>query len=120
MFPVIDRWLINRTRGRLKVALGQPIPSLGTRGANHNIRAHLDAVSAQVEGQHVAVRPRVVEEPERSELWRRVNDNYSGYEEYAQRAGTRIIPLAQQPRLMSLGKVAVPRGPARACASRRL
>jgi hypothetical protein len=35
----------------------------------------------------------VVEEPERSELWRRVNDNYNGYETYARRAGGRIIPL---------------------------
>src|ERR1700749_4697811 len=33
VFPVIDRWLIPRTRGRLKVALGQPILLLHTRGA---------------------------------------------------------------------------------------
>lgn len=59
----------------------------------HNLRAHPDAVSVELGGQHLAVRPRVVEEPERSELWRRVNDNYNGYEKYAQRAGTRIIPL---------------------------
>lgn len=127
MFPVIDRWLIPRTRGRLKVALGQPILLLHTRGARsgeprttpllytpldagfivvaskagaahhpawyHNIRAHPDAVSVELEGRQVAVRPRLVEEPERSELWRRVNDNYNGYETYAQRAGGRIIPL---------------------------
>jgi hypothetical protein len=39
------------------------------------------------------VRPRVVEEPDRSELWERVNDNYNGYQAYAQRAGGRIIPI---------------------------
>jgi deazaflavin-dependent oxidoreductase (nitroreductase family) len=33
VFPVIDRWLIPRTRGRLKVAMGQPILLLHTRGA---------------------------------------------------------------------------------------
>jgi hypothetical protein len=44
-------------------------------------------------GRRVTVHPRVVEEPERSELWRRVNDNYNGYETYAQRAGGRVIPL---------------------------
>ncbi len=33
MFPAIDRWLIPRTGGRLKVALGQPILLLHTRGA---------------------------------------------------------------------------------------
>jgi F420H(2)-dependent quinone reductase len=127
VFPVIDRWLIPRTRGRLKVAVGQPILLLHTRGARsgeprttpllyttlnegfivvaskagaahhpawyHNIRVHPDAVSVELEGRHVAVRPRVVEEPERSELWRRVNDNYNGYETYARRAGGRVIPL---------------------------
>ena len=127
VFPVIDRWLIPRTRGRLKVALGQPILLLHTRGAKsgqprttpllytphdggfivvaskagaahhpawyHNLRARPEAVSVELDGDPVAVRPRVIEEPERSELWRRVNDNYNGYDKYARRAGTRIIPL---------------------------
>jgi deazaflavin-dependent oxidoreductase (nitroreductase family) len=127
VFPVIDRWLIPRTRGRLKVALGQPILLLHTRGAKsnqprttpllytpydggfivvaskagadhhpawyHNLGAHPDAVRVELDGGLVAVRPRVVEEPERSDLWRRVNDNYNGYDKYAQRAGTRLIPL---------------------------
>ena len=127
VFPVIDRWLIPRTRGHLRVALGQPILLLHTRGARsgqprttpllytpyngdfivvaskagaahhpawyHNIRAHPDAVTVELNGQNVTVRPRVVEEPERGELWRRVNDNYNGYDKYAQRARTRIIPL---------------------------
>ena len=127
VFPVIDRWLIPRTHGRLKVALGQPILLLHTRGARsgqprttpllytphetgfivvaskagaahhpawyHNLRAHPNAVSVQLDGDPVTVRPRVIEEPERSDLWRRVNDNYNGYDKYAQRAGTRVIPL---------------------------
>lgn len=127
VFPVIDRWLIPRTGGRLRVALGQPILLLHTVGAKsgqprttslpftlhdrnfivvaskagaahhparyHNLRAHPDAVAVEVYGRHVAVRSRVVEEPERGELWRRVNDNYNGYERYAQRAGSRLIPL---------------------------
>jgi deazaflavin-dependent oxidoreductase (nitroreductase family) len=127
VFPVIDRWLIPRTRGRLRVAMGQPILLLHTRGAKsgeartspllytphdngfivvaskagapshpswyHNIRAHPDAVEVEVDGRRVAVRPRVVEEPERSELWRAVNDNYNGYATYEQRAGGRIIPI---------------------------
>ena len=62
-------------------------------GWYYNIRAHPDAVSVELGGRRVTVHPRVVEEPERSELWRRVNDNYNGYETYAQRAGERIIPL---------------------------
>jgi len=60
----------------------------------HNLLAHPDAVSVELDGAQVAVRPRVVDaEPERSELWRRVNDNYNGYDKYAQRAGARTIPL---------------------------
>jgi F420H(2)-dependent quinone reductase len=127
VFPVIDRWLIPRTGGRLRVAMGQPMLLLHTRGAKsgeprttpllftplgdgfivvaskagdahhpawyHNLRAHPDAVSIELDGRQVAVRPRVVEEPERAELWRRVNDNYNGYDTYARRTGGRIIPL---------------------------
>ena len=33
VFPIIDRWLIPRTRGGVKVAMGQPIVLLHTRGA---------------------------------------------------------------------------------------
>jgi deazaflavin-dependent oxidoreductase (nitroreductase family) len=59
----------------------------------HNLRAHPDDVSIDVDGNHLAVRPRVVEGDERDALWRRVNDNYNGYEKYAQRASGRTIPL---------------------------
>jgi deazaflavin-dependent oxidoreductase (nitroreductase family) len=127
VFPVIDRWLIPRTRGRLKVAMGQPILLLRTRGAKsgqerttpllytphngvfivvaskagaahnpawfYNLRAHPDAVSVELDGDHVVVRPRIVEGPERDDLWQRVNDNYNGYEKYAERANGRTIPL---------------------------
>lgn len=127
VFPAIDRWLIPRTGGRLKVAMGQPILLLHTRGAKsgqprttpllftpheggfvvvaskagaahhpgwyHNLRAHPDEVAVEFGGRRIPVRPRVVEEPDRSELWERVNDNYNGYQAYAQRAGGRIIPI---------------------------
>jgi deazaflavin-dependent oxidoreductase (nitroreductase family) len=127
LFPVIDRWLIPRTRGRLKVAMGQPILLLHTRGAKsgeprttpllytphdngfiivaskagaahhpawyHNIRSHPDDVAIEVGGRRLAVRPRIAEEPERTELWQRANDNYNGYQTYEQRAGGRVIPV---------------------------
>jgi F420H(2)-dependent quinone reductase len=127
VFPVIDRWLMPLTRGRLKVAMGQPILLLHTRGARsgvprttpllytphgdgfvivaskagaehhpawyHNIRAHPDAVSVDIGGRRIQVRPRVVEGAERAELWQRVNDNYNGYETYQGRAGGRVIPV---------------------------
>lgn len=127
MFPVLDRVLIPLTRGRLKVALGQPILLLHTRGARsgeartspllytphgegfavvaskagalahpawyHNIRANPDAVAVDVGGRRIPVRPRLVEGAEREDLWRRVNDNYNGYEVYQGRAGSRTIPV---------------------------
>jgi deazaflavin-dependent oxidoreductase (nitroreductase family) len=127
VFPVIDRWLIPRTKGKIRVAMGQPILLLHTRGAKsgqvrqtpllytphgngfivvaskagaaqnpawyHNVLAHPDALAVEVDGTRIPVRARVVEEPERSELWQRVNDNYNGYETYAHRAGDRVIPL---------------------------
>ena len=37
----------------------------------------------ELDGRRIPVRARVAEEPERSELWARVNDNYDGYEAYA-------------------------------------
>jgi deazaflavin-dependent oxidoreductase (nitroreductase family) len=59
----------------------------------HNLRAHPDAATVEVAGRRIAVRPRVVEGPERSEMWQYVNDNYNGYETYERRAGGRIIPV---------------------------
>lgn len=59
----------------------------------YNLRAHPDAVWIELDGEHVAVRPRIVEGPERDELWQRVNDNYNGYEKYAHRARDRTIPV---------------------------
>jgi deazaflavin-dependent oxidoreductase (nitroreductase family) len=127
VFPRIDRRLMPLTRGRLRVALGQPILLLHTRGARsgqprtspllytphgegfivvaskagaaqhpawyHNLRAHPEDVEAEVGGRRIRVRPRVVEGEERNELWRRVNDNYNGYETYQTRAHDRVIPV---------------------------
>jgi F420H(2)-dependent quinone reductase len=127
VFPLIDRWLMPLTHGRVKVAMGQPILLLHTRGARsgqprttpllytphgdgfvivaskagaehnpawyHNLRAHPDSVLVEVGGRHIQVRPRVVEGPERAELWQRVNDNYNGYETYQGRAVGRVIPV---------------------------
>jgi deazaflavin-dependent oxidoreductase (nitroreductase family) len=127
VFPIVDRLLIPVSGGRLKVAMGQPILLLHTRGARsgqprttpllytphcdtfvivaskagaehhpswyHNIRAHPDDVAIEVGGIRIPVRPRVVEGAERDELWRRVNDNYNGYDTYQGRAGGRLIPV---------------------------
>ena len=76
MFPALDRRLIPLSHGRLKVALGQPILLLHTRG-----------------GTRMRLRARVVDGPERARLWERVNDNYNGYNAYQMRAVGRTIPV---------------------------
>jgi deazaflavin-dependent oxidoreductase (nitroreductase family) len=62
-------------------------------GWYHNVRAYPDAVAAEIRGRRIPVRPRVVDGPERDELWDLVNDNYDGYDVYQQRAGARTIPV---------------------------
>ncbi|MFZ1994004.1 MAG: nitroreductase/quinone reductase family protein [Solirubrobacteraceae bacterium] len=127
VFPAIDRRLIPLSRGRLKVAIGQPILLLHTRGARsgeprttpllytphggafivvaskagaqhhpawyHNLRSHPDDLAIEFAGLRVPVRARVVDGPERDQLWARVNDNYNGYEAYQGRADGRTIPV---------------------------
>ena len=58
----------------------------------HNLTAHPD-VEVEVDGGLVAVSAHEAEGLEREELWRLVNDNYSGYEVYQRRAGARRIPV---------------------------
>jgi deazaflavin-dependent oxidoreductase (nitroreductase family) len=133
VFPVIDRRLMPLSHGRLKVAVGQPILLLHTRGARsgeprttpllytpygdafivvaskagaehhpawyHNLRGHPEDIAIEVGGVRMPVRARVVDGPERAELWERVNDNYNGYDAYQSRAAGRTIPvIALEPR----------------------
>jgi deazaflavin-dependent oxidoreductase (nitroreductase family) len=127
LIPAIDRRLIPLSRGRLQVAVGQPVLLLHTRGARsgqprttpllytlhngrylvvaskagashhpawyHNLRAHPDAVTIEIRGRRTRVHPRIAGGGEREELWRVVNDNYSGYDLYQQRTGGRAIPV---------------------------
>jgi F420H(2)-dependent quinone reductase len=127
VFPIFDRRLIPLTHGRLKVAIGQPILLLHTRGARsgdpratpllytpygdafivvaskagaqhhpawyHNLRAHPNDVAIEVAGARMPARARVVDGPERAQLWERVNDNYNGFATYQTRAAGRTIPV---------------------------
>ncbi len=58
----------------------------------HNLAANPD-VEVEVDGGRIPVRAREAGGAEREELWRMVNDNYSGYELYQHRAGARRIPV---------------------------
>ena len=58
----------------------------------HNLRAHPE-VEVEVDGQMNPVSAHEAEGSEREELWRIVNDNYTGYDVYQHRAGSRRIPV---------------------------
>ena len=58
----------------------------------HNLKTHPD-VEVEVDGERIATTAREAEGSEREELWRLVNDNYTGYDLYQQRAGGRRIPV---------------------------
>ena len=58
----------------------------------HNLTAH-PSVEIEVDGRLIPVSAREAEGAEREELWRLVNDNYSGYDVYQRRAGARQIPV---------------------------
>jgi len=126
VFPEIDKRLMPLTRGRLKIAVRQPVCLLRARGARsgqprvtpllytphgdalvliaskagaernpawyHNVKANPD-VEVEIGGRRRPMRAREVEGAERDELWALVNDNYSGYDTYQERAGGRRIPV---------------------------
>jgi deazaflavin-dependent oxidoreductase (nitroreductase family) len=58
----------------------------------HNLTAHPD-VDVEVDGGLIPMSAHEAEGAERDELWRLVNDNYSGYDVYQRRAGARRIPV---------------------------
>ncbi len=58
----------------------------------HNLVAHPD-VEIEVDGKRRPVHAREAEGAERDELWRLANDVYNGYDVYAERAGSRRIPV---------------------------
>ena len=58
----------------------------------HNLKAH-PGVEIEVDGAMIAVSAREAEGAERDDLWRLVNDNYTGYRVYQERAGHRQIPV---------------------------
>ncbi len=62
-----------------------------------NLIANPDA-EVQVRGERRPVRARVAQEPERGELWRAMNDQYSGFDEYRQHTSREIPLFVLEPR----------------------
>jgi F420H(2)-dependent quinone reductase len=62
-----------------------------------NLVAHPDA-EVEIRGERRPVRARVAQGEERSELWRRMNDQYGGFEDYRERTERDIRVFVLEPR----------------------
>ena len=62
-----------------------------------NLRANPEA-EVQVRRVKLPVRARIAEGEERAELWRRVNEQYSGFDEYRERTDRDISVFVLEPR----------------------
>jgi deazaflavin-dependent oxidoreductase (nitroreductase family) len=69
-----------------------------------NLKAHPDA-EVQIRAAHRKVRARVAEGAERDELWRRMNDQYGGFEDYRARTGRQIDLFVLEPREHESGRI---------------
>ena len=80
----------------LYLADGERLVVIGSNAGNErapawalNLKAHPDA-EVQVGGAYRKVRARVAEGAERDGLWRRMNDQYGGFDDYRARTGREI------------------------------
>ncbi len=85
-----------RTAPVLFLADGERLVVIGSNAGNMrapawalNLKAHPEA-GVQVRGRRFGVRARVAEGEEREELWRRMNDQYGGFEDYKARTARNI------------------------------
>ncbi len=62
-----------------------------------NLKADPEA-EVEVRGRRLPVRARVAEGAEREDLWRRCNEQYAGFDDYAQRTGRDIAVFVLEPR----------------------
>lgn len=59
----------------------------------HNVKAHPEVEFLPRGGPRRRYRAREAEGTERERLWAEANDLYAGYDDYAERAGGRVIPV---------------------------
>ena len=64
---------------------------------SHNLKANPDA-EIEIRGTRSSVRARVAEGEERSELWRKMNEQYAGFDEYEARTSRDISVFVLEPR----------------------
>jgi deazaflavin-dependent oxidoreductase (nitroreductase family) len=85
-----------RTAPVLFLADGERVVVIGSNAGNerapawsHNLKANPDC-KIQIRGERRDVRARLAEGDERTELWRKMNEQYAGFEDYDERTSRDI------------------------------
>ncbi len=92
-----------RTAPVLYLADGERLIVIGSNAGNErspawalNLRAHPDA-TVEVGGERRSVRARVTDGEEREDLWRRMNEQYAGFDDYRLRTNRDISVFVLEP-----------------------
>jgi deazaflavin-dependent oxidoreductase (nitroreductase family) len=83
--------------GDCVVVIGSNAGNVNAPAWSHNLKANADA-EIEIRGERRAVRARVAEGEERAELWRRMNAQYGGFEDYDHRTSREIAVFVLDPR----------------------
>jgi len=93
-----------RTAPVLFLADGERVVVIGSNAGNtrapawsHNLKANPDC-EVQIRGERRDVRARLAEGDERTELWRKMNEQYAGFEDYDERTSRDIGVFVLEPR----------------------
>ncbi len=93
-----------RTAPVLYLADGERVVVIGSNAGNerapawsYNLRANPEA-EVQIGGEVRSVRARVAEGEERAELWRKMNEQYAGFDDYEERTSRDIAVFVLEPR----------------------
>jgi F420H(2)-dependent quinone reductase len=92
-----------RTAPVVYLAEGERIVLIGSNAGNKrspawslNLKSNPDC-EAQVRGERRAMRARVAEGEERTELWRAMNEQYAGFDDYQKRTDREIAVFVLEP-----------------------
>ena len=83
--------------GERLVVIGSNAGNSNTPGWAHNLRAHPDA-EVEIRGVRSTVRSRLAEGEERADLWRRMNEQYAGFDDYEAHTSRDISVFVLEPR----------------------
>jgi deazaflavin-dependent oxidoreductase (nitroreductase family) len=79
------------------VVIGSNAGNVHAPAWSHNLKANPDA-EIEIRSERRQVRARVAEGEERAELWRKMNAQYGGFEDYDHRTSREIAVFVLDPR----------------------